>query len=192
MPKAQVGKRLQLLRNKAELSITELGRRAGVSAGMISQVERGLTNPSIKTLDRLRIALSVPLTALFDEESPVAHSTDQPDFVRKAGDRRSFPVGRQGLIKELLTPAGQHELQVMIIRIPGHAADKEMLMGEGEKAGLVLKGRISLEVDGKIAELAEGDSFQFSSMQSHSFRNPDNHEAQILWIMAVRSTPAHF
>src|SRR5271154_4596726 len=122
MPKAQVGKRLQLLRNKAELSITELGRRAGVSAGMISQVERGLTNPSIKTLDRLRMALSVPLTALFDEEAPVA-STDQPAFVRKAGDRRSFPVGRHGLIKELLTPTGQHELQVMIIRIPGHAAD---------------------------------------------------------------------
>ncbi len=58
---------MKALRTKQKLSVSSLAARANVSVGMISQIERNLTNPSIRTLERLRLALSVPLTMLLED-----------------------------------------------------------------------------------------------------------------------------
>jgi transcriptional regulator with XRE-family HTH domain len=187
---AHVGVRLRAFRKTAGLSISELGKKAGVSNGMISQIERGLTNPSLKTLERLHIALSVPLSSLLESNAPTSPVADR-EIVRRVDDRPSFSVGNDGMTKELLTPSGEHQLQMMIISLPRGAKSVDVLLGDGEKAGWILDGSIQLTVDGHISVLNVGDSFQFPSTVPHSILNRGEQEARLLWIMRVEPAEMH-
>lgn len=187
---AHVGVRLRGFRKAAGLSISELGKKAGVSNGMISQIERGLTNPSLKTLERLHVALSVPLTSLLESSAPSSPVADR-EIVRRVDDRPSFAVGDEGMTKELLTPSGEHQLQMMIIGLPAGAKSVDVLLGDGEKAGWILDGSIQLTVDGHTSVLKAGDSFQFPSTVPHNILNPGEEEARLLWIMRVEPAEVH-
>ncbi|WP_347557259.1 helix-turn-helix domain-containing protein [Robbsia sp. KACC 23696] len=189
----QMGPRLRELRQTLGLSLKVLAQRSDVSVGMISQIERGLANPSVRILEQLRVALDVPLTTLLEGESETAAAPESvvPDFVRRADQRPQFTVTAGGLSKELLSPHGQHALQFMIITIPGGSRSKEILLGAGEKAGMVMDGSIVLTVGGRSETLGPGDSFQFNSELDHSVANTTRRTARILWIMHVRPPVVH-
>lgn len=188
---SDVGARLRALRIDQGLSVNELAMRAGVSVGTVSQVERNKANPSVRILERLRQALSVPLTALLEEEDAVSDPV-AGDFVRRAAERPQFEVGKHGMQKELLSPHGDHDLQMMVILLPAGAGSDEVLIGVGEKAGLVLEGTVILNVGDRRAELHAGDSFQFKSTVPHSVRNESNKAARLLWIMNTQPPVVHF
>ena len=187
----QIGRRLRALRKGRELSVTELAARANVSVGMISQIERSLSNPSVRTLERLRLALAVPLTALLEDGKARRDTQDERQLVRKGDERPFFHVGNQGVTKELLSPSGDHDLQMMIILLPAGASSADVLIGEGEKAGLVLSGAVVIDVAGQRAMLSEGDSFQFRSTLPHSVHNESSQEARILWVMNTKQPTTH-
>ncbi len=184
------------------MTLKDLAAEAGISVGMASQVERGLANPSLRILEGLRAALRVALTDLL-EPGPVhpvpASATFDPksvlppqEFVRRAAHRPQLEVGLQGMRKELLSPSGDHAIQFMMIDLPPGATADEVMVGPGEKAGLVMTGRIMLSVGTRLAELGEGDSFQFDSNQTHWVRNPGTDTARILWIMNTQPVAPHF
>ena len=188
----QLGPRLRKLRLANALSMNELAHRSEVSVGMISQIERGLANPSMRILERLRVALKIPLTTLLEDRDPV----DAPDsprvaFVRRADQRPHFTVTAGGLAKELLSPHGDHDLQFMMITIPAGSRSHEILLGQGEKAGMVMNGDIVLTIGAKSEQLGPGDSFQFDSSIPHGVANPTDKDAQVLWIMNVRVAVVH-
>ncbi|WP_180900563.1 helix-turn-helix domain-containing protein [Martelella soudanensis] len=184
-----VGARLREKRRAAGCSIGELAERAGVSAGMISQVERGLSNPSLRILERLRNALGVPLSDLLEDPAP-ARAIEVLDFVRRADARPAFNVGPAPLFKHMLSPRSVGNLMFMTIEFPAFAASDDMQETPGEKAGMVMSGRFRLTVDGVEAELNEGDSFQFDSAKPHSIRNDMSTPSSLLWIIA-QSGPIH-
>lgn len=186
--------RLRHLRKQAGISIKELAKLSEVSAGMISQIERGMANPSVRTLEKLRVALDVPLTTLLegDGDAPPPLSGPAVDFVRRAAERPHFKVSAGGLAKELLSPHGHHDLQFMIINLPPQSRSQEILVGPGEKAGLILEGSISLVVAERREQLNVGDSFQFDSNLPHGVSNPSGEPAKVLWIMNTRPPVIHF
>ncbi len=193
-PHDQLGPRLRTLRKGAGLSLAELASRAGVSVGMISQIERNLANPSVRVLERLRVALDVPLTTLLEGDDPVPFDTlplPEQDFVRRADQRPRFTVTAGGLSKALLSPHGQHDMQMMIIDIPPASRSREILVGPGEKGGMVLEGEITLTVGSRRERLAPGDSFQFNSALPHGVENPGGQLARILWIMNTKPPVIH-
>jgi transcriptional regulator with XRE-family HTH domain len=187
---SDVGTRLRALRIEQGLSVNELAMRAGVSAGTVSQVERNKANPSVRILERLRQALSVPLTALLEEDDAISDPV-VGDFVRKATERPLFDVGKHGMQKELLSPHGDHDLKMMLILVPAGAGSDEVLVGVGEKAGWVLEGTIVLNVGDRRAVLKAGDSFQFKSTVPHSIRNESGEAARVLWVMNTRPPVVH-
>jgi quercetin dioxygenase-like cupin family protein len=63
-----------------------------------------------------------------------------------------------------------------------------VLIGTGNKGGLVLSGRVVLTVGDSTTELGEGDSFQFKSSILHGIANRSSHEARLIWIMSVLDT----
>lgn len=189
---AALGPRLRGLRRTADLSLIQLADKSGVSVGMISQIERNLSNPSVRTLERLREALGIPLTTLLEGDdgySPVNEAP--PEFVRRAKDRPHFSVGKGGLQKELLSPHGDYDIKFMFISFPPHTKSVDILVGPGEKAGVVLEGEIDLTVAGSTERLQAGDSFQFSSMLSHRVENSSDEPAQLLWIMNTKPSVIH-
>ncbi len=156
---------------------------SGVSVGMLSQIERNRANPSLRLMTQIRIALGVTLSELFEDAPP---PPSDPPFVRRVDRRGRLELGY--LSKELLSPAAPHNLQFMILHIPPHGTSGDKpLSYPAEKGGMVLQGSLVLTVKHQEVLLHEGDSFLFDSLDPHSFRNPADEPAQVLWIIgAVR------
>lgn len=180
-----VGATLRTLRKQKGLSLERLAQASGVSMGMISQVERGIANPSMRLLTSLRRALNISMQELFGEARGEIPETGEPSFVRRRAQRPVIDLGM--LHKELLTPPDRHQhLQIMILRLePGGTSGGHALSYPAEKGGLVLSGRVTLSVDDEASELETGDSFVFDSNRPHSLRNIGDVPTEILWIIGA-------
>ncbi|MBY6092201.1 helix-turn-helix domain-containing protein [Maritimibacter alkaliphilus] len=191
---ASVGATLRRLRKAKGMSLQALADESGVSVGMISQVERGLANPSIKLLTSLRRALNISMQELFgesdpDHPAPTPNSPD-PGFVRRRENRPTIDLGM--IHKELLTTTDRQNLQIMILNIePGGESGGRALSYPAEKGGMVLEGEAVLRVDEQDALLRTGDSFVFDSARPHSIRNLGSVTARILWIIGAVQFDRH-
>ena len=188
-----IGVRLRRLRRERKLTIMRLAERAHVSSGMISQIERCTTNPSINTLQRIRAALGVNLWELLENQpssaaAPVKEPVASSAFVRRKADRPRIVVGRTRLVKELLSPRNDRHLRFMVITLPPGGQSEDVIIGEGEKGGVVTEGRVRLSIGADDSILDDGDSFQFPSNLEHKLSNPFEHQAKVIWIMSVVDT----
>lgn len=192
-PKADepsLGGTLRRLRKQKGMSLKVLAEVSGVSVGMISQVERGQANPSVRLLTALRRALNVSLQDLFGQTPTSQDSETEVDFVRRGNNRPVIELGT--LRKELLTPTDKRHLQIMIIHIePGGESGGRALSYPAEKGGVVLSGSVILNVDDQSVELSEGDSFVFDSVRPHSLRNISNKPTSVLWIIGAVQFDRH-
>jgi transcriptional regulator with XRE-family HTH domain len=181
----RLGSCLRAIRKERALSIQTLADRCGLSIGMLSQVERGLSTPSIRSLRLLSIALDVPISRFFahsDEEVPIG----SPYILRKAA-RSSLRLTPTGVRKESLTPLGDGVLELYELTLaPGGTSGPEFYSHGGEKAGLVTFGVMRLWLEEEPHLLGEGDSFRFYSQISHRFDNPTREPAGVLWIVSTR------
>jgi transcriptional regulator with XRE-family HTH domain len=184
-----VGRRLRLLRQKRGRSLQELASDTGLSIGLISQIERGLSSPSVKNLVALGEALGVGVAWFFDETALV----DDPDaFVVRRDARRLLAMGEGEIRKELLTPVPERPLQLyMIVVEPGGSTGAGLYSHSGESAGMVLAGRLALWIEKRHFLLREGDSFSVPANAKRRFSNPDPRRAtHLLWAVGRPATVA--
>jgi transcriptional regulator with XRE-family HTH domain len=175
-----VGRRLRLLRQKRGRSLQELATATGLSIGLISQIERGLSSPSVKNLVALGEALGVGVAWFFDETTVV---DDFDAFVVRRESRRALAMSEGEIRKELLTPVPERPLQLyMIVVEPGASTGKGLYAHSGESAGIVLTGRLALWIEKRHFLLRDGDSFSVPANAKRRFSNPDPRRAtHLLW-----------
>jgi transcriptional regulator with XRE-family HTH domain len=174
---AHVGAMLRKLRRQRGLTVESLAATAGISAGLISQLERGIGNPSFSTLFKLAYTLEVPLGAFLTDP---ADATNRK-VVRKE-ERRRLELPGEALAYELLTPDLQRDLQVLLARIPPKFENAgQPFRHPGEECLHVLSGRIEIFVGAdERYELAEGDSITYDSNTPHWYRNPADEWAELI------------
>lgn len=184
-----VGASIKRLRLAKKMSLATLAKAANVSIGMLSQIERNLSNPSLRVLTQIRTALDVPVSALFDETA--VRATD-PSFVRRREQHPRLDLGDY-FTKELLTSGAPHNLQFMIVHIPPRGSSgAQPLSYPAEKGGLVLEGEFTLTVGNEEAVLKAGDSFVFDSSLPHGFVNKSSTDfARVLWIIGKYPLDRH-
>jgi transcriptional regulator with XRE-family HTH domain len=187
---AVLGERVRKLRTDRNLTIAELAERAGLSSGLISQIERGRSNPSVRTLQRLRAALGVNLWEFLQPAggNGAAAGAGAPGslaFIRRKADRQTLVVGKSRLVKELLSPRSDDHLRFMMITIPAGGESEDVLQSQGRKGGYMLSGRARLTVSGETGELEPGDAFQFPADVPHKIFNPYGEPAVLIWIMSI-------
>lgn len=180
-----LGPRIRALREAMELSLRDLAERSGVSAPMLSQVERGETSPTLQVAERIAAGLELRLSQLLrlDEDGAVA-------VVRRA-ERRKGPAGRSGHRYEILTPPlpGQRaELSRHTLgpgAVTGGPGDPPMHEPGSRETALVQSGTAVLIVDGQDHELHEGDCVTFDADLQHHFENPGPEEAVLLAVLSA-------
>lgn len=178
---ASVGSRVRKLRTERSMSLQDLSRRSGVSVGMLSQIERDIANPSLKTLTKIQGALGVGAAAMFPASSAPPDPT-HPGFVRRKAERVFCELG--SLTKELLSTGATQSLDMMLLHIPPNGSSGSGdLTSMSEKGGLVLEGEVVIKVGSEEVRIFEGDSFIFDGRKPHSFRNDTDVEARLLWII---------
>ncbi|WP_407943495.1 cupin domain-containing protein [Methylobacterium sp. EM32] len=177
-----VGQRLRALRQARGLSLKAVAAATGLSIGYLSQVERGLSSPSLRALTQVADLLGVGISALFGS----AEGTEPDGIVTRAGERAALTLWRAGITKQLLTQ-GDGALSLFLMQLaPASGTGDEALVHDGEEAGLVMEGALVLTVEETTAELGPGDSFRFASRRPHRYRNPSpDRIAVVLWVNAV-------
>jgi XRE family transcriptional regulator, regulator of sulfur utilization len=180
---AAVGPRVKALREAMDLSLRDLAERSGVSAPMLSQVERGETSPTLQTAARIAAGLELRLSQLLrlDEETTVS-------IVRRGEARRG---GAGGHRYEVLTPplpglraeVTRHSLHPGAVT--GGPGDPPRHEPGARETAFVEDGAVTLHVDGADHALRAGDCVTFDADLPHHFANDSEEEAVLLAIVSA-------
>lgn len=181
-----IGPRLRQRRKVKRQSLKELSQRAGISIGLLSQIERGLSTPSIRALNQICMALEMPMNWLFDRDE-VVNVENEPVVVRNA-QRRRMNLGSGSMLKEILSPDSISEIQLMrfVIHPGGRSGDSPAQHPTGAKCGTVLSGCLGLEVNGQEYIINQYDSFAFKASAQYRFWAVGDTQCEVLWAV----TPA--
>jgi transcriptional regulator with XRE-family HTH domain len=182
---ATVGGRVKALREAADLSLRDLAARSGVSAPMLSQVERGETSPTLTVAVRIAAGLELRLSQLLrldegDAVTIVSASQRQRGGSPRRGHRfevltAAQPGQRAELSRHTLAPGGA----------TGAADDPPMHEPGSRETALVEHGAIVLVCDGQRYDLNDGDCVTFDADLPHHFENPTKQEAAFLAVVSA-------
>jgi len=178
-----VGARLRELRLRHGFSQRELARRAGVSNATVSMVEANRMSPSVAGLRQILSGIPMSLSDFFagapvEEEKVIFRAAELTEI---AGGPISYHQVGSNL-------AGRSIQMIHERYKPGAVSGKPMLSHQGEEAGIVIKGRLQLEVGGRRYDLKPGDAYFFDSRKPHSFRNIGDTEL----VLVSACTPPSF
>jgi len=178
-----IGPRVRALREAMGLSLRELAERSGVSAPMLSQVERGDTSPTLASASKIAAGLELTLSQLLrlDEGQHVA--------ISRSGARRRLDRGGHR-IEELTPPLPGQRADVSLHELDpgattGGRADPPMHEPGSRETAVVLAGELALVLDGARHELHEGDSVTFDADLPHHFENEGDASTRFIAVIAA-------
>ena len=200
----RVGERVASYRKDRHLKVSELARMVGVSPSLISQIERGQSQPSVATLFALAESLDVPVDAFFvkdgdavapepkpkperaeaaePEASAAATGAGQRYLVRR--DARAAINIEGGVRWERLTPETLPHVDFLELTYePGAESNPELYRHPGSEMVMVLSGRFDIYVGFERYELNAGDSIHFPSTFPHRYVNPTDEVARAVTVI---------
>ncbi len=178
-----LGARVNALRYSLGLTLRELSERSGVSAPMLSQVERGETSPTLAVAGRIAAGLELSLSQLLrlDEAEHVVVVRSGEGRTRKRGGHRveeltpAQPGQRADVSRHSLSPGAG----------TGGPADPPLHEAGARETALVLAGETTLVIDGAEHALAAGDSVTFDADLAHHFENRGDERADFVAVVAA-------
>jgi transcriptional regulator with XRE-family HTH domain len=171
---------LRALRKARGLTLTEIGLKLGRSVGWLSQVERGLSAPSLADLRAFADLFGVPLSLFFAHETP---DESERGVVVRAARRRSLGTAESGLVEELLSPDLGGSFEVLRSEFAPGAELAAAANRLTEEAGYVVSGTFEIEISGTWYRLGVGDSFRFAN-KPFRWRNPGAEPAVVIWVVS--------
>lgn len=177
-----LGEKIRNKRVDKKLTLKELAGRTGLTQGFLSQVERGITDPSITSLRRIAHALDVPIFYFLMDEA-------KSNPVVRKNERQVLKFPDSHLTFELLSPDLNRSIEMMMARLePGAVTCEEPLTHPGEENILVVQGRMKIQIGDDVYLLDEGDSIYYFSSIPHKIWSVG--EVELIFISAI--TPPAF
>jgi transcriptional regulator with XRE-family HTH domain len=179
------GPRVRALREGMDLSLRDLAERSGVSAPMLSQVERVETSPTIAVAERIAAGLDLTLSQLLRLDE-----TDGVTVVRRTERRKGGAPARGHRYEELTPPLPGQRAEVSLHTLrPGAATggpdDPPMHEPGSRETAVVMDGALRLVCEGVAHDLADGDAVTFDADLPHHFENPGDDETRFLAVVAA-------
>ena len=180
---AAIGRQVRSLRKKLDMRVTELAKLAGLSSGMMSKIENGLTSPSLSTLSSLSVALNVPVTALFQQFEERHDAT----FVRAGQglkiERRGTRSGHQYL---LLGHSHDKTLAVepYMITLTDESDTFPFFQHSGSEFIYLLDGGMSYRHGDRVYTMKPGDSLFFDATVPHGPESLDDLPCNFIAVIA--------
>ncbi len=202
---ALLGERIRKARLQRGIGVRELARRVECSASMISQIEKGLTNPSVSTLYSISRALGISTDSLIAgaEPSPagpakVGHrgalfasstrSARRVPVVLHPDERRIINLER-GVCWELLMPVPETNAEFMEVTYGvggGSTEGEHAIRHNGREYSVILDGQLSVQIGFEQYVLEPGDSMVFDSTIPHRFWNAGPVPVRGIWFVVDR------
>ena len=188
-------------RLRRNMTLEQLSQRTGLSKSFLSQIERGLAQPSITSLKKIAYQLGISVVRLYASEENNhdlweyktenhARKDNGAEYIGdvkivRADRRKGLTLPGSDVVYELLTPDLNRKLEVMYLRIAKgeDSGDEPMSDPLGEKFGLVLKGVFEVRVRDEIYRLEAGDSIYFPAHFPHSWLGIEGDSIEVIWVL---------
>jgi transcriptional regulator with XRE-family HTH domain len=176
-----LGEQLRQLRKQQRRSLADVAAVCGMSLGLLSQIERGLSSPSLKALQALAREFGVSVDTLLRN---AGHDDGDADgHVRRAGEHRRIDNPERGAYKEMFSPPATRCLDLCrAILLPRGSSGNELFVTDTtEQVGVVLRGQLELWLGERVVLLNAGDSFCYAGSEPRRWRNPGDTETEVIW-----------
>lgn len=183
----EIGKIIKRHRELRNLSLRDLGEKAGLSPSFIGQVEREDVSPSMRSLKNITDALGIKLTELF---TAIDESDFQESSPHVTPDRRRIIVDVfPGVEMYVLSPEFiESSMQAIIVNArPGGSSGEGYFTHKGEEFAYLLMGKLWVQLGDKEYILHQGDSISFNSETAHRWENKGALPSICLWVMTPPS-----
>jgi len=180
-----VGAKIRRVRQERQLTLEVVANRTGLTGAMVSMVELGRVAPSIGTLVAIASALDIHMSDLFDIPAgdvgePVTTQNKQPTFETA-----------EGVLRRLVQVDGSRGLEFAINEYrQGTSNAATAVRHRGREYGLLLEGRLTVELGDSSHDLRPGDSITYSSMTPHRIINTGRGIARAVWVKLDSDGPA--
>ena len=190
-----IGERLREERTKAGMSQRELARRLGLSASMISQMESGLSKPSVGTLYAIVTELDLSLDRVirgedYQDTSGENTPSDPVESLVRPPDRQAIDLD-SGVRWEELTATSEDGVDFLhaIYEVGGASTPDESLMRHhGREYGYIMSGTLGIKIGFQEYELNVGDSIAFDSTKPHRLFNKGDVPVHAIWFVVGRDS----
>jgi len=169
---------IQDLRKHKKYTLKELADKIGRSVGFLSQVERGLSRPTVADLTAISETLGVPTTYFYSLPKPMKLS-----WVTRPDERRTLYYA-DGITDILVSPKMRASFSMLESQLePGASSGDRHMKDSSEQGGYVLEGELTLWLDDNDAvTLRAGDSFQLASHAHCRYGNLSDQLTRVLWV----------
>ncbi|WP_037351351.1 helix-turn-helix domain-containing protein [Anaeroarcus burkinensis] len=179
----ELGQKIATARNNKGLSLRQLALSVNVSPSLLSQIERGLANPSLNTLRMIAVSLDIPLFSLFVEP------TNVNKLITRANNRKKIIFPHSNWEYTLLSPDLTGAIEMVLMSIPPHSQSSEVSLSHaGEEVAYVLAGTVTLYLDETTETLEKGDSVKIPPSIRHMWKNETDSTVEVIFAV----TPANF
>jgi transcriptional regulator with XRE-family HTH domain len=190
-----LGGRLRSKRTERGLSVRELARRIGISASIVSQIETGRIQPSVRTLCLIVNELGASYDDVFASGRTAAPSRhpvrgNAGGLAQRAYDRRWLRLS-SGVGWERLTPKNEPGIEFLLNVYPPGAESSPRgapMRCTGRQLGLVIAGELSVTLGDDEYVLGPGDSVSFDSATPHRLYNAGNETTEAVWVVLAAET----
>ena len=159
-----IGKKLRELRLRKNLTQEELGERTDLTKGYISQLENGLSSPSMETF--------------FDSDY-----SSQP-VVYTASDGTIFEDEEKGFsMNWLMADSNDKEMEAVMLTLKPNGEHKQFPPSLSETFGYVMQGSVELQLGETVYSIKKGQSFYFQAREYHQLRNRSRVPAEVLIVV---------
>lgn len=176
-----LGQQLRALRREQGMSLQVMAGKTGLSVGTLSQVERGVSSASIKTLSLLAGELNVSVNDLLGNLEK--RDGEANGRIARARSHKALVMKDKKITKEIITPEKATAIDLYRVRIrPGGSTGDDLFKTDGgEVIGTVVFGSLELWIENQLILLEEGDSFCYPSYAPRRWSNPGDIETYVVW-----------
>lgn len=177
-----VGIKIRNLRKQKGMTLSNLARLCRCSSSLLSQIERGIVNPSFSTLKSIGESLDISLAQLVMEASTIENSSSS----LMTSKERKVLTAEGGVQFQLLSRNVTVPFEFILNQWPqGSSTGKQPYHHEGEECGLLLEGELEVEVNGKVYPMKPGDTITLRSSVPHRISNPGRKKALAVWVNSI-------
>lgn len=174
-----LGPAVRRLRKEQGLTLTDLAAASSLSPSHISQIERGLTSPSLTALRQIAEALSIRLSQLILAAEPTSIGADR--FISRKRDRTLARFLGTNIDYQLISREGSNVQLLWVASPPGERMERHVRTDGGEECGFVVSGRMRVAIEGSEAILGPGDAVFIESHLEHSWESLGSDELIVIW-----------
>lgn len=175
-----IGQDIRALRKSRDMTLEGLASAMGKSLGWISQVERGLSKPTLDDLQDVARLLDVPMSMFFGEAEAPAHEKGK---VVRASARREIGERDNGLVEQLLSPDLTDDFEVIHSTFQPNSALKSGRQRATTEVVYLISGSLEIWIEDERFTINAGDSFRIKG-SAYRWANPYQTSAEAVWVIS--------